>query len=274
MHAAPNNHPRFPSPSKPRARRSFASLRSIGALMLREMATTYGRSPGGYLWAIIEPVAGIAILTFAFGFLFAFPPIGTSFELFHATGMLPFLMFTTITSRVSTCLIFSKPLLIYPAVTFVDAIIARFAVTLITELMVCAVVLCSILTLYDTRTTPDLLIIVESLSLTAVFALAVGTLNAYLFMRWHVWHIMWSILTRPLFLISGVFFTYDALPRLLQDVLWYNPLIHIVGIMRSGFYPSYSADYTSHLYVTGVSLVALLAGLQLLRWFHTQILHS
>ena len=30
----------------------FATLRTITALILREMATTYGRSPGGYVWAI------------------------------------------------------------------------------------------------------------------------------------------------------------------------------------------------------------------------------
>ncbi|MEL6475009.1 MAG: sugar ABC transporter permease, partial [Pseudomonadota bacterium] len=36
-----------------RQRRRFASLRSIIALMLREMATSYGRSPGGYLWAVL-----------------------------------------------------------------------------------------------------------------------------------------------------------------------------------------------------------------------------
>ena len=33
-----------------RARR-FRSARAVVALMLREMATTYGRSPGGYVWA-------------------------------------------------------------------------------------------------------------------------------------------------------------------------------------------------------------------------------
>ena len=41
--------------------RSFASLRCVIALMLREMATTYGRSPGGYLWVMLEPIAGIAL---------------------------------------------------------------------------------------------------------------------------------------------------------------------------------------------------------------------
>ncbi|MDJ0823602.1 MAG: sugar ABC transporter permease, partial [Paracoccaceae bacterium] len=36
-------------------RRRFATARAVMALMLREMSTSFGRSPGGYLWAILEP---------------------------------------------------------------------------------------------------------------------------------------------------------------------------------------------------------------------------
>ena len=48
----------FAPPTKPDlpTNRRFASFRAIGALILREMATSYGRSPGGYIWAILEPV--------------------------------------------------------------------------------------------------------------------------------------------------------------------------------------------------------------------------
>lgn len=242
--------------------------------MLREMATTYGRSPGGYLWAVLEPVAGIAVLTLAFSFVFFSPPIGSSFELFYATGILPFLMFTTVCNRVGSSLTFSRPLLLYPAVTFVDAILARFLVNLLTELLVFYLVITGILLAYDTRAVLDMPQIALSLGLAGLLALGVGTLNAYLFLRFHVWHVFWSVVSRPLFLVSGVFFTYENLPDLLKTYLWYNPLIHVVGIMRSGFYPSYQIDYTSPLYAVGVSLALFLAGLLLLRWQVRWLLHE
>ena len=47
-------------------RRRLASARAIGALILREMSSSYGRSPGAYVWAILEPVAGIALLSLVF----------------------------------------------------------------------------------------------------------------------------------------------------------------------------------------------------------------
>jgi capsular polysaccharide transport system permease protein len=255
-------------------RRRLASLRCIAALMLREMATTYGRSPGGYIWAIVEPIAGITVLTLAFSFVFKTPPIGTSFQLFYATGTLPFLMFTTICNRVGSSLTFSRPLLLYPAVTFVDAILARFFVNLLTEILVIYLVITGILLAYDTRAVLDVPQIATSLALVALFALGMGTLNAYLFLRFHVWHVFWSVISRPLFLISGVFFTYEHLPPMLKEYLWYNPLIHAVGIMRSGFYPSYQIGYTSPLYAAGVGLALLAIGLWLLAWQVKRLLHE
>jgi ABC-type polysaccharide/polyol phosphate export systems, permease component len=62
-------------------RTSFASFRAIMALILREIATTYGRSPGGYVWAVLEPAAGIALLTLIFSAGFRSPPLGTVFSL-------------------------------------------------------------------------------------------------------------------------------------------------------------------------------------------------
>lgn len=255
-------------------RRSFASLRCIIALMLREMATTYGRSVGGYFWVLLEPIAGIALLTFAFSFVFHKPPLGPSFELFYATGMLPFLMFTSICNKVSGAITFSRPLLLYPAVTHVDALLARFLVSLITSLVVFIFVISGILALYDTRAILDLQSIALSLLMAAGFGLCLGSMNAYLFLQIPVWQVFWSIISRPLFLVSGVMFTYDHLPHDLKSYLWWNPLTHVVGMMRKGFYPSYIGDYISPAFVFGLSLALLAAGLMMLRWRIKPLLHD
>ena len=47
---------------------------------------------------------------------------------------------------------------------------------------------------------------------------------------------------------------YNALPVAMQDVLWYNPLIHATGLMRAGFYPTYIPGYTDPAYVLLVSM--------------------
>lgn len=254
-------------------RRPFASLRTIVALMLREMATTNGRSPGGYLWAVLQPVAGIALLTVVFSIALRNPPIGVSFPLFYATGMLPFLMYMGVSLKVGMSVLFSRPLLAYPSVTFIDAIIARFLLNTLTEVMVAYIVLAGILVIFDTRAVLDLPSIALSLGLTALLALGVGALNCYLLTRFPIWQQFWSILMRPLFFLSCVFIVFDDMPRFAREILWYNPIVHLVGLMRRGFYPTYDAPYVSEVYVLAVSGLCLLMGLILLRRNQYQLLN-
>ena len=42
--------------------------------------------------------------------------------------------------------------------------------------------------------------------------------------------------------MSGILYLYDSLPTALQAILWWNPMLQVVGLMRSGFYGSYDAD--------------------------------
>lgn len=246
--------------------------RAVGALMLREMSTTHGRVPGGYLWAVAEPLAGIALLSVIFAIGFHAPVLGTSFPLFYATGLLPFLAFSDITGKLAQALNFSRPLFAYPAVGVLDAILARFLLAALTQLAVASLLLGGILFLSETRATPDLGTLAQAAGLLAALSLGVGTMNCLLIGVMPLWQRVWSILMRPMFLISGVFFTYQSVPLPWRDLLWWNPLIHVTGLVRRGLYPGYDAAYASPTYVLALGLtVTLLAGLGLRRW-HRDIL--
>ncbi|MEO5614733.1 MAG: ABC transporter permease [Cypionkella sp.] len=255
-------------------RRRFASFRTITALVLREMATSYGRSPGGYLWAVLEPVAGIALLSTVFSLLFHAPALGINFPLFYATGMIPFVTFSSVSAKLAQSINFSKPLLAYPSVTFLDAILARFILNMLTEIMVAYLVFTGILLIFETRVLINIPIIAEALLLSGALALGVGTLNCFLFTRFPIWQQAWSILMRPMFIISCVFMIYNNLPEFLRNWLWYNPVVHIVGLMRRGFYSSYDAPYVSQGYVLGFSAVCLVMGLIFLRRYQYELLHN
>lgn len=249
-------------PLKPlQAQRKFATPRAIVALMLREMATTYGRSPGGYIWAVLEPAAGIALLTAIFSLGFRSPPIGSNFPIFYATGLVPFLAFLDVTNKTAASVTFSKPLLNYPSVTFFDAVAGRYLVNGITQLMVAFIILVGILVLFETRTVPDYPQIIIAFAMLAALSLGMGTMNCFLQTMFPVYQRIWSILTRPLLLLSCVFYMFDTIPSQFQTYLWFNPLVHVVGQMRKGFYPSYDATYVSATFVFLTSVVTLLIGL-------------
>ncbi len=256
------------------ARRPLATLRTVTALMLREMATTYGRSPGGYVWAVLEPVGGIAILSVAFSLFLHRPALGTNFPLFYATAYLPFMLYSALATKLAQALQFSKPLLAYPAVTFVDALLARFALNLLTHLVVFAVVTGGIHAIYGLRAVLDMPSILLGLGLAAGLGLGVGTLNCVLRSAFGAWDTLWGIANRPLFIISGVFFLYDSVPEHLRAILWFNPLIHVTGVIRQGFYPTYHANYASPAYVIFLSLTCFALGLLLLRRHHRDFLND
>ena len=246
-------------------RRSFASFRTIIALVLREMSTSYGRSPGGYLWAVLEPVAGIALLSAVFSIAFTKPALGVNFPLFYATGMVPFLIFTSISNKIAQALNFSRPLLAYPSVTFIDAIVARFLLNMLTEIMVCYIVFTGILLIFDTRVIVNVPVVALGLLMAGFLALGVGTLNCFLFTKFPLWQQAWSILMRPMFIISCVIMVYDRLPDSVSYWLWFNPVVHVIGMVRHGVYSSYVGTYISVSYVFGFSAVCMVFGLIFLR---------
>ena len=80
------------------------------------------------------------------------------------------------------------------------------------------------------------------------------------------------MLTKPLFIVSGMFYTFESLPPEAQAVLWYNPLIHAIGLMRSGFYAGYNAGYVAPLYVLAIAGGCFLIGAYLLRRHRSALL--
>ncbi|MFV0291813.1 MAG: ABC transporter permease [Paracoccus sp. (in: a-proteobacteria)] len=253
-----------------RKRPPFQMARTVTALMLREIATTYGRSAGGYFWAILEPVLGITILALIFSVAMGKPLIGDNFALFYASGFLPFSMFNSLSQKIARSVQFSRPFMAYPCVTFMDALIARLILNALTDVVVVAIVLTGIVVIYDLPLWMDLKMLGIAMLMAVLLATGIGTLNCFLMTSFPVYERIWSILTRPLFLISGIFFTYDIMPRMAQEFLWYNPLIHIVGLMRKSLYPTYDGSYISVGYVLLISAITLFFGLLLLsRHFKT-----
>ena len=268
----PPLRPTLPPPAVSGPRR-FATARTILALMLREMSTRYGRTPGGYLWGIVEPLAAILVLSLGFSLILRSPSLGTSFLLFYATGYLPFDLYQSVSNACARAINFSKPLLKYPAVTWVDALLARFLLNSLTSILITALLLTGILAVIDSRTVLNLVPIVEAISMAMLIGLGMGTLNCALIGIFPIWDVAWSIVTRPLFLASGLFYLYEDLPPLAQEVLWYNPLLQIIALMRTGFYPTYSAHFVSEVYVVGLGLGLMTMGLILMGRYHRDILN-
>ena len=113
--------------------------------------------------------------------------------------------------------------------------------------------------------TLDLAAVLLAFLLAGLFGIGVGMMNCVLFGFFPTWRNIWSVLTRPLFLVSGVFFIFESVPGGFQKVLWWNPIVHVIGLMREGFYGTYHPQYISYPYVLGIALGLIMVGGYLLR---------
>jgi len=254
-------HPAPPKAGRPR----FQNLRVIYALVLREMGARFGRSAGGYAWAILEPLGGILLLAVAFSLALRSPPLGASFILFYATGMIPFNMYNSMWRGVSAAISANRGLMNYPVVSVIDALIAKAIVTLVTVLLVGLLLYAGVILWLDLHVTLDLAAVALGFAMAILLGMGVGAMNCVLFGFFPTWKNVWTVLTRPMFILSGIFFLFEDAPPAFQSVLWFNPLVHVIGTVRSGFYGTYHPQYVSLPYVFGLSLTLLMLGGWLMR---------
>ena len=245
----------------------FVTVRVVVALILREMTSTYGRRPGGYAWAILEPVAGIALLTWIFSYGFRHPALGTDFAIFYASGLMPFWLYSTVSGKVAQSLRYSRQLLAYPRVTVLDTLLARFILNVMLQLLIAYVVIAGTRMWHHTGTTLALPRILLGFTMAAVLAAGIGVLNCVLNSAWPVWASIWGIINRPLVLLSGVMFMIEGMPEPWRSWVMWNPLVHVVAETRSGFYYGYHPDY-----VFGLSLTLLAIGLLFIWRFYRELL--
>ncbi|WP_157936059.1 ABC transporter permease [Paracoccus zhejiangensis] len=243
----------------------FQASRIIAALILREASSRFGKSAGGYFWSIAEPAAGVLLLSIAFGFLLAKPPIGSSFFLFYTSGVVPLLFFNTLSNALAQSVASNKGLLSYPVVSILEVIVARTLLELMTYSAVFVIITLFVVQVDNIVLHPDLLQVIVALLLTALLGMAVGMANCILFVHFPIWRNIWRILTRPMLIISGVMFTYDRMPESLKEWLWYNPLLQNIGVMRGGLYAVYNDSYVSYTYIIGVCLFIIAVSAAIIR---------
>lgn len=244
--------------------REARALRVIIALVIREMNTRYGRTWGGYLWAVLEPIGMITMLSLAFSQFIHTPPLGHSFVLFYATGYVPFHFYSEVSNNTSSAVAYNRTLMHFPMVTPLDAVLARFVLSILTLIVASSIIFAGISMVADIGGSLDLTRILIGFLACASLGLGVGVLNCVLFEFMPVWQRIWLIINRPMFLISGIFFTYEDMPSAIQTLLWWNPLVHAVGETRSGFYGTYNADYVSYIYIFVIAASTFLLGAFLL----------
>jgi capsular polysaccharide transport system permease protein len=257
---------RPPRPPSGWAERWRGQCRVIGALIIRETRTRFGDAKLGYGWALIEPVAHIALLSVTFAVLMhGQPPIGTHFFIFYYTGLMPYLVFVHASGGMSHAITGNAPLLQLPPVTTFDVIAARGVLEVATDIVVAVILLAGFAAIGLAAAPDDVWSPSLALLVTAVLGCGLGGINAVLTVFWRSWEKTWGQVTRVLYFISGIFYVPGMMPDWARDMLAWNPLLHAVDWFRAGFFAGYRPHWLDRWYLVIVAVVSLLGGLGLER---------
>ena len=223
--------------------------RVIHALIMRETISRYGDHKLGFLWAVIEPLFFVVIIGGTMSFLRNDSPSGMPLVPFMITGFVPFIMFRNTMNQLRSAVASNKALLGFPQVTLFDTIIARVLLESGVMLFVFAfIVSMAHLVGYEIRIENPLGVLAVCLSMLLLgsgIGFVLGTISPIVPSTGQISNILFG---RPLFLTSGLFFTADSVPEPFRTWLLYNPLLHLMELMRSSFFYEFESDYGSWAY--------------------------
>lgn len=214
--------------------------RIIAAMVLRETRATFGTTKLGYLWAIIVPAAGIGVLMAIFTLAGRSAPYGTSLALFFSTGVLTLELFRKLSNTLMTTFDANKSLLTYPLIKATDALFARLILITATYLLIMTVAFSGLVAAGLAPPPAHPAVMMYAFLSTALLGFGFGVTNAVIMSLWASWRQIESVITRPLFFISGIFYVPSLLPPEATNLLKWNPVLHLVEWMRLGYYPRYT----------------------------------
>jgi capsular polysaccharide transport system permease protein len=223
--------------------------RVVHALVLRETRTRFGQHRLGYLWALAEPIVWIATFYGVFVLAGRTGTEGMALIPFLATGIVTYQLFAKTSDQGAAAISGNKALLYYPQVQTLDLVVARTALEAVTYTVVFVVIVGLDALVAGGVRVDSLLTTAWGLLLASLLGMTLGLMFCALSVVWPTIDRLRGPLLRPLFWISGLFFTANSLPSTARDVLLYNPVFHCVEIVRDGWFPSYTAHYADGRYV-------------------------
>jgi len=243
----------------------------IGALMMRELHTRFGRENIGYLWVFAEPmilastVAAIHARTGGHS-LGAMQPVP-----FALVGYCVFILFRSVVLRAEGTLEANRPLLYHRMVTVSDMLIARALLEGASTVMALALLLggAVVLGLAEPPARPVALLGAMLLMLWFAFGLSALVCAGSYFSR-AAGRLLHPVIYLALPL-SGAFFMLKWIPEPFRGMLAWSPLTQLFELVRYGQFSVADLTYVDLPYIVGWCLALSFIGLLTLSVLRTRL---
>jgi capsular polysaccharide transport system permease protein len=247
-------------------RRSFAiQARVIGALLMREIITRYGRHNVGFMWLFVEPMLftlGVtALWTATKGTHGSNLPIVA----FAVTGYSSVLLWRNGANRCAKAIEPNLSLLYHRNVRVVDLFAARLILEIAGSTISLVVLSLFFIAIGWMRWPADVLMMIFAWLLLAWFAISLGLIVGAVSERSEMFERIWHTITYLMFPLSGAVFMVAWLPKAAQELILWVPMVHGVEMLRHGYFGGTVHTYENPAYLMLVNLLLIFVGLALVR---------
>jgi capsular polysaccharide transport system permease protein len=239
--------------------------RVIGALIMREIYSRFGREGLGFVWALTEP------MVFAVPVLLVWSVVRGKYE--HQLAMLPFLwsgylpllLFRHLGNNALRFIRANSTLLYHRRVTLFDIFLARALIEIATNLLALAATFILFYSLGEMEPPKDWPMFVIGYLYTIWWCLTVGLVIGAFSERSNLVEKIWVPYSYLYMFFSGFFYLAGWLPPRLREWALYQPSLQIYEMIRRGVFGSTVNTYYDIGYTTAVLATLTLIGLWALR---------
>lgn len=239
--------------------------RVIGALMLRELTTRFGRENIGFLWIMVEPLLFAGLVGLVWRLMKGPIEYGVDIVAFVVTGYIPLVLFRSVITRSISSFTANSGLMYHRQIKILDVLLVRFLIELIGHMMAYLVIglLLGVLGFFPRPYDVGFLILGGLYY--ALFCLSIALIVAPLSEMSEVLEKLAPVTLYVAIPFSGAFSLVSVLSEGAAKVVLYSPAVHGMEMMRYGvFGPSINPHY-DFIYPLAFCLPCMALGLLLCR---------
>ena len=234
----------------------------IFALVLREARSRFGTRRFGVVWALIEPMAHLLVLSLLFGLLRGRTVADVEYPVFVLVGLAPFLLYRNTALRLMDSPRENRSLFAYKQIKPLDTFLARVLVEGCISASVYAILVFGFAWFGFDMTIKAPIEWVATIVLGLTFSFSLGILLAMIAHAVPSSKSVIRMLFFPLYFMSGVLIPASYLPQAFLPLLLLNPFLHLLELIRSEVLPYYvPVEGVSLLYVVAWTVVLLFVAL-------------
>lgn len=241
--------------------------RVIGALLMREIITRYGRNNIGFLWLFVEPLLMTLIMVLMWKF-FKVNNISTlNIVAFTITGYPMMMMWRNASNRAIGSISVNMSLLYHRNVRVLDTIFARMLLEIAGATIAQIAIMSVLIAVRWIEMPADIFYMLLAWLLMAMFAIGLGLIICSVAFHFEPFGKVWGTISFVMMPLSGVFFFVHNLPQQLQHYVLMLPMVHGTEMFRAGYFGNSVTTYGNPWFILLCNLVLLLLGLAMVTKF-------